>query len=487
MEFEIGDFKNRVNPLLNTVLKNYEAMAMSTAVNKTYKQTVSHFLNRMTASDDPVNFRQAMRGAIRELSEQGISTIDYKSGRQSRMDSSVRNALMTEFTQVVQEVQRKLGEEIGTDGVEISAHEHCAVDHEPLQGHMFTNEEFKKLQNGDVAEDIEGEAFQIDRPIGKWNCHHMAFPVIIGVSEPSFSPEELDEIKERNEEGVDFHGEHYTLYEAEQEQRRIEHAMRIEKEKGSLYQQAMKADDSFRTDFRASRARSKELKAEYTELAEALKPKAIRSKPERATAPRDSRGNVPMVINGAMTQKQMAERAEMANRLARNAYPTETWIPAGSIPNLRHVTLPQNMDNIFIAESRIPTPRQKKKQIDLLKEINQIKALTDIGNTAYLTPEKGEYKKRAPDGTLNGWVAEMKSVIGNRNAIGHAFSDAMKKRDTRGRMVDAVYLEIANPDLSVNDVKNQIKPRIKTYEFNGRIIAAFPSRHRIYFWYAKDL
>ena len=481
------EFSQSFNPLLERAISGYQGMARSTAINDTYRKTINKFVSRAMLDDEHLNLPSAMRRAVRELTEQGISTIDYKSGRQTRMDSAVRNAMTTEFTQIVQEVQRKVGEEIGTDGVEISAHEHCAKDHEPLQGHTFTNEEFEKLQNGDNAKDIDGEAFQIDRPIGVWNCRHMASPVIIGVSEPSFSPEELDEIKERNEEGVDFHGKHYTLYEAEQEQRRIEHAMRIEKEKGSLYQQAMKADDSFRMDFRESRARSKELKTEYTELAEALKPKAMRSKPERATAPRDSRGNVPMVINGAMTQKQMAERAEMANRLARNAYPTETWIPAGSIPKLRHVTLPQNMDNIFIAESRIPTPRQKKKQIDLLKEINQIKALTDTGNTAYLTPEKSEYKKKAPDGTLNGWVVEMKSVIGSRNAIGHAFSDAMKKRDTRGRMVDVVYMEIANPDLSVIDVINQIKPRIKTYEFNGRVIAAFPNRHRIYFWYSKDL
>jgi hypothetical protein len=139
------EFSQSFNPLLERAISGYQGMARSTAVNDTYRKTINRFVSRAMMDDEHQNLPSAMRSAIRELTEQGIKTVDYTSGHASRMDSAVRNAMTTEFTQIVQEVQRKLGEEIGADGVEISAHEHCAEDHEPLQGHIFTNEEFEKL------------------------------------------------------------------------------------------------------------------------------------------------------------------------------------------------------------------------------------------------------------------------------------------------------------------------------------------------------
>ena len=280
------EFQQSFNPLLERAISGYQGMARSTAINDTYRKTINRFVSRAMMDDEHQNLPSAMRSAIRELTEQGIKTVDYTSGHASRMDSAVRNAMTTEFTQIVQEVQRKLGEELGTDGVEISAHEHCAVDHEPLQGHTFTNEEYEKLQNGDAAEDIEGEAFQIDRPIGMWNCRHIAFPVIIGVSESSFSPEELEEIKERNEAGIEYHGEHYTLYEAEQEQRRIETQIRHEKERLELLKELKDTDPLIQAEYNRTRRRLAELRGEYKELGAVLEPMAIRMKADRASVTR---------------------------------------------------------------------------------------------------------------------------------------------------------------------------------------------------------
>jgi tetratricopeptide (TPR) repeat protein len=279
---------------LSQVISKYNAMAKSTAINDTYKKTIGRYVNRIIGDED--NAPEAMRKAVRELTSQGISTIDYKSGRSVRMDSAVRNALMTEYTEIVEDIQHKLAEEIGTDGWEISAHEHCAVDHIDLQGHVFTNEEFEKLQNHEEAVDIEEESFQIDRAIGDWNCRHIAFPFLIGISEASFSKKELEALKERNQDGIEFHGKHYTLYEAEQQQRQLETAMRHERENLNLLKEVRETDPIMEHDYQKSKHRLADLRDEYKKLGAVLEPKALRMKWGRSYVPKGSTGSAQLSV-----------------------------------------------------------------------------------------------------------------------------------------------------------------------------------------------
>jgi hypothetical protein len=286
----LASYRQEASPLLRQTMQNYEAMSKSVAVDETYKRTVRKYINRLAAGGED-NAPMAMRHAIRELTEQGISTIHYRSGRTVRMDTAVRNSLMTEYTNIVQNIQNKVGQEIGADGWEVSAHEHSAEDHIDLQGHTFTNEEFEKLQNGEDAEDIEGNTYQTDRPIGMWNCRHLAFPVIIGVSEPAFSDEQLEALQERNEDGVEFQGEHFTLYEAEQRQRVLETSMRRERENLNLLNGVKDTDSGLYRDYRESKKKLAALRNEYKELGAALHPKALRMKWERTYVPRGSTGS----------------------------------------------------------------------------------------------------------------------------------------------------------------------------------------------------
>jgi hypothetical protein len=285
-------FKSTFNPMLNNVMDHYETMANSTTVNEGYRDTIKHFVNRLTLDDDRINGPTAMRKAIHELTEQGMSTIEYESGRKMRMDSAVRNAMMTEYSNIVQGVERELAEEIGADGWQVSVHAHSAIDHEGIQGHVFTNAEFEKLQDGETAEDIEGEEFQTDRPIGMWNCRHLVFPFLIGISENNFSKEYLQDIKEQNEEGIEFHGKHHTLYEAEQEQRRLETEIRHEREHNNLLKQVRNTSPELEHDYQKSKTRLVELRNEYKELGAVLQPHAIRIKMERASVPRGSAGGL---------------------------------------------------------------------------------------------------------------------------------------------------------------------------------------------------
>lgn len=67
------------------------------------------------------------------------------------------------------------------------------------------------------------------RRIGTLNCGHAAFPIILGVNRPQYTPEELERLRADNEKGVTVDGVHYTGYEATQMQRKLERAIRAQK------------------------------------------------------------------------------------------------------------------------------------------------------------------------------------------------------------------------------------------------------------------
>ena len=93
-------------------------------------------------------------------------------------------------------------------------------DHADVQGRQFSNEEYKKLSDGEVAKDYKGISRQLGhskngsyRHISEYNCYHKIFPIVLGVSKPEYTDKQLKEIQEKNEQGFDFESKHYTNYE----------------------------------------------------------------------------------------------------------------------------------------------------------------------------------------------------------------------------------------------------------------------------------
>jgi hypothetical protein len=103
--------------------------------------------------------------------------------------------------------------------VEISAHALCAEDHIPYQGHQYSNKEFEHLQNT-----------ILDRPLGMWNCRHTWHYILLGISPPRYTDAELAEYKRKSRERIEIDGITKSRYEWTQEQRRIETAIRYQKD-----------------------------------------------------------------------------------------------------------------------------------------------------------------------------------------------------------------------------------------------------------------
>lgn len=202
------------------------------------KDTYNYVLDEalLNVSQGKTTFDSSMRRILKDIGGSGLKTVDYKSGRKVRLDSTVRMHLKSELRELHNELQKIYGEEFGADGVEISTHSHPAPDH-LVQGHQFSNEEFAKLQNGNVARDYKGRIFTLDhdnngsyRPISEMSCYHYIFSIVLGVSKPTYSDEELKKIIDENNDGFNFEGKHYTLYDGEQLLRNIELNLRKNKD-----------------------------------------------------------------------------------------------------------------------------------------------------------------------------------------------------------------------------------------------------------------
>ena len=182
-------------------------------------------------------FDSAIGRILNELGESGIRTLNYESGRSVRLDSAVKMHLQSRLRELHNETQQMIGKEIDADGIEITVHEFPAPDHEDVQGRQFSNEEFDKLQAGDFAKGYNGITYTLEhdnkngyRPISEMNCYHTIFSIVLGVSKPRYSDDQLKKIKEDNEKGFELDGKHYTMYDGEQLLRKIELKIRKNKD-----------------------------------------------------------------------------------------------------------------------------------------------------------------------------------------------------------------------------------------------------------------
>ena len=172
------------------------------------------FKKTVTGAQDYVS---AIRDATKGLTEKGVVAIDYSSGKRYTVEAAVRRSVVGGMGLIVEEVNKQNFELLGCDGWEVSAHLDSAPDHEPIQGKQYPDEEYQRLNNS------------LKRRISTLNCGHIAFPIIMGVNSPQYTPEELEQMRQENEKGVTYGGKHYTLYEATQVQRKLERAIRRQK------------------------------------------------------------------------------------------------------------------------------------------------------------------------------------------------------------------------------------------------------------------
>ena len=199
------------------------------SIGNTYQTVIDEAIQAV--SGGVVDFNTAMTRTMEQLANSGIRVV-WENGYTQRLDTAVRRNLQDGIRAINQGVQDEVGRQFNADGKEITVHANSAPDHEPIQGHQFTNEEYEKLQNAQPFKDVQGNEFTaINRAIGTLNCRHFSYSIIVGLSRPMYTQAQLDEMIKRNHAGYTMaNGKHLSLYECAQYQRRLETKIRESKD-----------------------------------------------------------------------------------------------------------------------------------------------------------------------------------------------------------------------------------------------------------------
>ena len=216
----------------------------------TYNRVLEEAL--VNVSQGKETFDQSMTRIMKDIGGSGLKKIDYKSGRSVRLDSAVRMHLHDGLRILFNQNQELFGEEFNYNGIEVTHHQNSAPDHiDTVDGKQFVlvDKVQEQIINGIETEikqeDIRGNQVRVN---GKWyddfnainesllrkvstlNCRHRTFAIIVGVSKPEYTQEQLDEDKQKNIDGFELDGEHYSMYEGTQLQRKLETQIRKQKD-----------------------------------------------------------------------------------------------------------------------------------------------------------------------------------------------------------------------------------------------------------------
>lgn len=208
---------------------NNQGVKEFTSISDIYQKITDEAILSVAQGRD--SYEMAMKKMMKEMTSNGLRTVDYASGYSRRADSSVRMNMMDGIRRLHTEQQEEFGKEFGADGIEVSHHLYAAPDHiDTIDGKQFSTKG-KVTINGITYEDYETINNSLDRHVGELNCYHFPFQIVLGVSKPMYSKEQLEADKQTNMKGFEFEGNHYTMYEGTQLQRQIETKIRQYKDR----------------------------------------------------------------------------------------------------------------------------------------------------------------------------------------------------------------------------------------------------------------
>lgn len=175
-----------------------------------------------------VNFNTAMAKTVERLGGSGVK-VSYGNGVNRSLSAVIRQNILYGAKRSAQSYDEHIGKVLGCDGFEVDAHPGCRPSHEFMQGKMYSYSG-RKIVGGTVYEDGVEALERLD----DYNCLHFKTDVILGVSQPSYSAEELERIHKESTELIEYNGREKTLYEWKRTQRAFERSVRGERQKADM-------------------------------------------------------------------------------------------------------------------------------------------------------------------------------------------------------------------------------------------------------------
>lgn len=239
---------------------------------KTYQKILDDAA--IQVSSGTVDYNTAIKGAVKRLTDSGLQVVDYASGWHNRVDVAARRAVMTGVSQLSAQYAEQAAEVLETDLREVTAHQGARDTGTGWQNHKAWQGKVYSLRAGDKYPSIyEVCGWGMVDGLEGANCRHHHFPFVEGVSERTYTDEQLANI---DPPPFEYQGKIYTAYEATQKQRQIETAMRKCKREFIGYEAAGQSEAAQDSAIKLGR-----LSKEYKAFSGAA---GLRTQPERAQA-----------------------------------------------------------------------------------------------------------------------------------------------------------------------------------------------------------
>lgn len=218
------------------------------------------------------DYNTVLKRVVKEMTNSGLRTVDYASGRSLRVESAARMCVMTGFSQLTAKINEDNAEQLGTEYFEVTWHGGARPTHQVWQGRVYTKEQLGTVCGLGAADGLCG-----------CNCYHDYYPFFPGISERAYTDEELDRMNREENTPVEYHGRTYTKYQATQRQRSLERSMRAQRQTIHLLKEGGASDD----DIMLARGKYRALSAEYTHFSKVMN---LPQQRERVTV--DGLGNI---------------------------------------------------------------------------------------------------------------------------------------------------------------------------------------------------
>ena len=212
----------------------------------------------MQVQSGAINYNQAIKTAVKQLADSALRVVDYESGHRDQIDVAARRAIMTGVSQICAKYTEQSAEYLETPYFEVSAHSGARdkpgpspwSSHKDWQGRVYS------VRTGDIYPSIYDVCGlgAVDGLEGA-NCRHRRFPWVEGVSERTYTDEQLSHIDDGL--GCTFDGKTYTAYEATQEQRKVERTIRKLKREKASYSAAGLTDEEQAVNIKLRRLNAK--------------------------------------------------------------------------------------------------------------------------------------------------------------------------------------------------------------------------------------
>ena len=173
------------------------------------------------------DYNSAVRKVVTQMTNSGLRVVDYASGHTNRADVAARRAVLTGMNQITAQISEHNAEKLGTDQFEVSWHPCARPDHQTWQGKVFSKEELRTVCGYGSVTGLCGA-----------NCRHSFDPFIPGISERLYPDDWLEEQNKREAQTKEWNGKQLNAYEQTQQQRKMETAMRAQRQKIRLLEEA---------------------------------------------------------------------------------------------------------------------------------------------------------------------------------------------------------------------------------------------------------